>query len=37
MYVCMYRGQITQVVEHQTVDLWVASSNLTTDEKCKDC
>ena len=37
MYVCMYRGQIAQVVEHQTADPWVAGSSLTSGEKCKNC
>ena len=38
MYVCMYVcGQIAQVVEHQTADLWVAGSSLTSGEKCKNC
>ena len=37
MYVCMYDGQIAQVVERQTADPWVASSSLTTGEKCKNC
>ena len=36
MYVCMY-GQIAQVVEHQTADPWIAGSNLTSGEKCKNC
>ena len=37
VYVCMYvckSGQIAQVVEHQTSDLWVAGSNLTTGKNC---
>ena len=40
MYVCMYvcsGGQIAQVVEHQTVDPWIAGSSLTSGEKCKNC
>ena len=39
MYVRMYgySGQIAQVVERQTADLWVASSSLITGEKCKNC
>ena len=37
MYVCMYGGQIAQVVEHQTADPWVAGSVLTSGEKCKNC
>ena len=31
------RGQIAQVVEHQTADPWVAGSGLTSGEKCKNC
>ena len=37
MHVCMYSGQIAQVVEHQAADPWVAGSSLTSDEKCKNC
>ena len=39
MYVRMYicSGQIAQVVEHQTADLWVTGSSLATGEKCKNC
>ena len=46
MCVCMYvyenssfqfSGQIAQVVERQTADIWVTSSSLATGEKCKNC
>ena len=30
-------GKIALVVEHQTTDPWVARSNFTTGEKCKNC